>query len=155
VVQPTIRCPVVDDPTAALVPDLYRVVRRLRRISDAAALDVTTLMLLHRLGAGGPARPSDLAAELGLDLSTVSRHARALGDLDLVSRDPDPQDGRSLQLSLTQAGADHMTEAFRRREDAVARATADWDAADVDALRALLGRLASDLDRLDLAQETP
>jgi DNA-binding MarR family transcriptional regulator len=152
-VQPTIRCPVVDDPTAALVPDLYRVVRRLRRISDSPALDVTTLMLLHRLGAGGAARPSDLAAELGLALSTISRHARALGDLGLVSRDPDPEDGRSLQLSLTQAGADHMTDAFRRREDAVARATTGWDASDVDALRALLARLATDLDHLDLAQE--
>ncbi len=140
----------VDDAEATLVPGLYRIVRRLRRLSDTAPVDVATLMLMHRLACAGPTRPSDLAAELGLDLSTVSRHAQGLTQAGMVSRDPDPQDGRSLLLSLTQAGADHMSDAFRRREEAVAAATADWPAADVDTLRRLLGRLADDLDTTEL-----
>ncbi len=149
-VQATIRCPVVEDADATLVPGLYRIVRRLRRLSDTAQVDVATLMLMHRLACAGPTRPSDLAAELGLDLSTVSRHAQGLAQAGMVSRDPDPQDGRSLLLSLTQAGADHMSEAFRRREAAVAVATADWPAADLDTLRRLLGRLADALDTTEL-----
>lgn len=143
----------MDDANAAFVPDLYRVARRLRRLADSPSLDVTTLMLLHRLGSAGASRPSDLATELGLDLSTISRHARTLTDLGLVSRDPDPDDGRSLLLSLTQEGADRMTAAVRRRQEAVAAATSAWDPADVDSLRTLLARLAHDLDRLDLPQE--
>ncbi len=147
-VQATIRCPVVQDETATLVPDLYRVVRRLRRVYDPR-LDVTTIMLLHRLACSGPTRPSDLAAEVELDLSTVSRHARSLADAGLISREPDPQDGRSLLLALTQQGADAMTGAFRRREQALARSTAAWDPADVALLRGLLARLADDLDHTD------
>lgn len=147
-VQATIRCPVVQDETATLVPDLFRVVRRLRRVSDPR-LDVTTIMLLHRLACSGPSRPSDLAAEVELDLSTVSRHARSLADSGLISREPDPQDGRSLLLALTQHGADVMTGAFHRREQALARVTAAWDPADVATLRRLLARLADDLDHPD------
>lgn len=134
---------------ASFVPDLYRIARRLRRMSGPHHLDIATLMLLHRLACAGAARPSDLASDLDLDLSTVSRHVRALTDAGLVERESDPDDGRSFRISLTTAGADEMTEAFRRREDAVGEATRGWDAQDVDDLQRLLGRLADDLDRAD------
>jgi DNA-binding MarR family transcriptional regulator len=154
-VQATIRCPVVEDAGASLVPDLYRVVRRLRRLTDPQQADVATLMLLHRLACAGPTRPSDLAGELGLDLSTVSRHARSLAEAGLVSRDPDPEDGRSLLLALTQSGADYMTEAFHRRQVAVAAVTAAWEPDEQEHLRRLLRRLADDLDATDPADPAP
>lgn len=154
-VQATSVCPALG--SATLVPDLYRIARRLRRLSGSPQLDVATLMLLHRLGCEGATRPSDLATELGLDASTVSRHARTLLDAGLVERQPDPADGRAFRLSLTLDGESAMTEAFRRREDAVTAATASWDPADVADLRRLLGRLADDLEHThpDLTSRIP
>jgi DNA-binding MarR family transcriptional regulator len=153
--QASIDCPVVvRDEGSGLVPDLYRVVRRLRRLSDPQHQDVTTMLLLHRLACAGPTRPSDLAADVQLDLSTVSRHARSLADAGMVSRDPDPQDGRSLLLALTERGAQEMSAAFRRREQLITRATADWDSADVQILGRLLARLADDLDDPDAGPGT-
>lgn len=136
-------------PTSGLVPDLFRIARRLRRSGGPTQVDVAALMLMHRLACDGPKRPSDLAADASLDLSTVSRHIRSLDDAGLITREPDPDDGRSFHLSLTPAGTDLMVEALRRRERSLERAVADWDPHDVTELRRLLGRLADDLERSD------
>lgn len=135
--------------TSGLVPDLFRIARRLRRLGGPTQIDVAALMLLHRLACDGAKRPSDLAAEASLDLSTVSRHIKALDDAGLITRDPDPDDGRSYRLSLTAEGAELMVEALRRRERSVAKALSSWSAHDVDDLHRLLGRLADDLERSD------
>jgi DNA-binding MarR family transcriptional regulator len=135
--------------STSLVPDLYRIVRRLRTSSGSApAIDVTAMMLLHKLGCDGSRRPSDLALEFGLDLSTVSRHVRTLEHDGLLAREPDPDDGRAHLVSLTAHGTDVMTQAVRRREVAVTHALAGWSLDDVAALHLLLGRLADDLDHL-------
>jgi len=137
------------DGGSTLVPDLFRIARRLRRSGGPAQIDVAALMLLHRLACEGPRRPSDLAADAGLDLSTVSRHIRSLDEDGLIMREPDPSDGRSFHLSLTAKGCGLMVEALRRREESVARALTAWDDGDVATLHRLLGRLADDLDRID------
>jgi DNA-binding MarR family transcriptional regulator len=132
-----------------LVPDLFRIARRLRRAGGHEQTDVAALLILHRLAAEGPRRPSDLATDVGLDLSTVSRHIKGLDDAGLTLRQPDPHDGRSYRVALTERGSGLLAEALARREDVVERALAHWDADDAAALRRLLGRLADDLDRLD------
>lgn len=131
------------------MPDLFRIARRLRKSGGPAQVDVAALMLMHRLACGGPRRPSDLAVDAFLDLSTVSRHVRALDDAGLITRDPDPDDGRSYRLSLTPTGTELMEQALRRRERSVELALAGWDEHDVTALRRLLGRLADDLESSD------
>ena len=135
--------------TSRLVPDLFRIARRLRRAGGHAQTDVAALLLLHRLASEGPRRPSDLAGDVGLDLSTVSRHIKGLDDAGLAVRQPDPHDGRSFRVTLTDRGSTLLAEALARREDVVDRALAGWDPDDAAALRRLLGRLADDLDRLD------
>lgn len=141
-------CPALDT-ASTLVPDLFRIARRLRRSGGPAQIDVAALMLLHRLACDGPKRSSDLAADVGLDTSTVSRHVKALDDAGLVMREPDPADGRSFRLSVTAAGTTEMVEALRRRERVVEQALGAWDDADTVVLRELLGRLADDLERID------
>lgn len=135
--------------TSRLVPDLFRIARRLRRGAGHEQTDVAALLILHRLAAEGPRRPSDLAADVGLDLSTISRHIKGLDDAGLAVRQPDPHDGRSYRVALTERGCGLLAEALARREDVVNRALAHWDSDDAVALRRLLGRLADDLDRLD------
>jgi DNA-binding MarR family transcriptional regulator len=134
---------------SALVPDLFRIARRLRRMGGHAQMDVAALLVLHRLACEEPRRPSDLAADLGLDLSTVSRHVRALDDAGLVTREADPTDGRSFHLSVTPEGTALLVESLQRRERGVQRALEGWDTDDVTELRRLLGRLADDLERTD------
>jgi DNA-binding MarR family transcriptional regulator len=132
-----------------LVPDLFRIARRLRRAGGPEHTDIAAVLILHRLASEGPRRPSDLAVDVGLDLSTVSRHVKALDDAGLTDRRPDPQDGRSFRLSITDQGSALLAAALRRREDVVDQALARWDADDAGTLRRLLGRLADDLDRID------
>lgn len=148
VTAPTSACPALEA-GSTLVPDLFRIARRLRRLGGHAQIDVAALLVLHRLAYEAPRRPSDLATDVGLDLSTVSRHIRALTDAGLVSRDADPSDGRSFRLSVTDAGAELLVQSLQRRERGVQRALSDWDESDIDQLRALLGRLADDLERID------
>jgi DNA-binding MarR family transcriptional regulator len=50
------------------------------------------------------AKPSDLAANLGLTRSAISKLVDRLAAKDLVTVDSDPQDGRGQQLSLRPAG---------------------------------------------------
>ncbi|MEM1380843.1 MAG: MarR family transcriptional regulator [Pseudomonadota bacterium] len=60
--------------------------------------------VLERLIDEGPARPSDLAAYLGVSRSTLSSALSALERRGLVIKDQDPDDGRAKQISLTDEG---------------------------------------------------
>jgi len=51
-----------------------------------------------------PARPTELAAVLGMRPTTLSNYIARLGTRGLVVRDPDPTDGRAALLSLTDTG---------------------------------------------------
>jgi DNA-binding MarR family transcriptional regulator len=139
-------------PGSGLVPVVFRLARRLRRAGGTPQLDIAALMLLHRLDCGGPTRTSDLAGELELDASTVSRQASALEQQGLITRSQDAADRRAWLLSVTPAGAELLTTSLTRREEAIRAATATWSAADLALLQLLLTRLADDLD---LTSETP
>lgn len=136
-----------------LVPDLFRIARRLRRAGGPQGVDVAALLMLHRLASDGPKRPSDLAAEMGLDLSTVSRHVKTLDDGGLVTREADPADRRSFRLSVTLEGVRITQAGLMRRERTVDEVLGHWDRDDAATLRRLLGRLADDLD--NLGEEAP
>lgn len=133
--------------TSSLVPDMFRIARRLRSAAGPRHLDVAALLMLHRLAADGAKRPSELAGDVTLDLSTVSRHIRALEEARLVTRQDDPVDGRSCLVSLTADGQAMLASALIRREQVVAEALVGWDAEDVADLLRLIARLADDLDR--------
>lgn len=138
---------------STLVPDLFRIARRLRSAGGPITLDIAAVLILHRLATIGPTRPTELASDVTLDLSTVSRHVRSLEDAGLVARHDDPADRRSCLVSLTDSGAAVLIDALRRRERHLATALSTWDSDDVAHLRRLLGRLADDLD--DGQERTP
>jgi DNA-binding MarR family transcriptional regulator len=64
-------------------------------------LDVTAYPLVSMLCWRGAMRPSDLAAALHLDKSTVSRQIDAAARLGLVERSPHPDDARAVTVRLT------------------------------------------------------
>ena len=108
-------------------------------------VDKSSLPLLAHLEEHGQARPSDAAAALELDLSTVSRQVRHLEQLGLLDRRPDHADGRACQVSLTEQGRAGLDAVRTTRNDLLDTALADWDDTDRTDLARLLERLLHDV----------
>lgn len=102
------------------------------------------LLVLHRTG---PLRVSQLAEELGLDRTTVTRHLDDLESRDLVARQPDEQDRRAMVVSLTPAAQGFLDDMRVRNRAVIRRICADWTREE----RVMFGRL---LPRFAVASET-
>ncbi len=125
---------------------LSRTLREVRAMNDRAGLDFGSAAVLFTVAHHADGiRISEVAERIHLDLSTVSRHARALEDIDYLGKVPDPADRRACLVSTTDQGDAFLQELMQRRAQLFAAATADWDAADVKELADLLDRLASRL----------
>jgi DNA-binding MarR family transcriptional regulator len=59
--------------------------------------------LLRNLGEDG-SRPSELAADAGVTRQAITKLVDELERLDLVRRDPDPDDGRGVIIRFTERG---------------------------------------------------
>ena len=86
---------------------------------------------------------SALAEQLLMDKGQISRTVRDLESLGLVSRTPDPADGRSSLLSPTPEGLQRLAEARHPRESGLADALANWDVEDIARLTQLLHALTT------------
>ncbi len=90
---------------ADLVSDLVRQLRLLDR--DQTVCHGVTLpqcYALDAIGESGPLRMQELAARLGVVQSTITRILAPLERRGLIRRQPDPDDGRAVQVRLTRAG---------------------------------------------------
>lgn len=103
--------------------------------------------IIHVLHAKGPLRLSDLAVEVRLDVSTVSRHIRALEQLGYVARADDPDDRRVSLLSASRAGCTMLDRQFDASRGRIAHILRDWSADDVAVLQRVLVRLSHDLEQ--------
>jgi len=120
---------------------------RLRKALDvpvtAAGLAALHLVRRHdRLTIG------ELGRRLDVDQSTISRQVRPLEEQGLLTREPDPDDGRISWLTVSPRGA-----ALLARIESVARndfdaALAGWSADDRARLAELVDRLRHDLLQL-------
>ena len=119
---------------------LRRDLRRRAALGGVAG-GIVALAALERLG---PARVSQVADELQVDLSVASRQVAALHTAGYVTRVPDPQDGRSQKLKLTAAGKRALRKAQERSVEVLDRATRGWTDAEVDSLVSGLRRLRHD-----------
>ena len=95
---------------------LRQITRTVSRRYDAAVaasgLKTTQYSLLSHIAALGPVRPSDLAASMNLELSTLSRNLLPLVAQGWVAQGPGP-DARTRLVSLTDAGRAKRTETQR------------------------------------------
>jgi len=69
-----------------------------------------------------PIRPSELNRHVLLSQPALSRMVDRLADRGLIRREPDPADGRGIQLALTDAGRQLQRRIGRRHARSVARA---------------------------------
>ena len=134
---------------------LYAVMLRLSRLPVDQPVDKAGLAVLHESRRLGTVRPSDLAAQMHLDLSTISRHLRSLEKQGLVQRSADPDDARALRISITARGAEVLTKVSNHRARTIRDAIAHWPTGDRSALCQLLRRLAGDLAPAAVPDEDP
>ena len=99
----------------------------------------------------GPLRRSDLNRHVLLSQPALSRLVDRLADRGLVERRPDPADGRSVRLALTQAGRAVQRQIGRQHARGVARAmTVGLDPAELKQLETICLKLAHQNEDLPL-----
>ncbi|GAA4562490.1 MarR family transcriptional regulator [Micromonospora coerulea] len=96
--------------------------------------------LLLWLRRSGSTRLTDLAVKLGIGKGTLSRQIQGLEGLGLVRRDPDPDDRRAAQLSLTEEGTRRFDAARATRLGQIRRTMESWPRRDVEEFARLLHR---------------
>lgn len=113
-------------------------------VAGIEGLDPNAYPVLSGLARTGPRNAAELAAVVGLDRSGVSRHASRLEAAGLLRREPDPDDGRSVLLVLTDAGAAAVAEARRRFAERITASLADWPAGEAEAFARGLRRFVDE-----------
>lgn len=137
----------VDEAYLALERELAVFLRRARASSGELAREVHPELepaaygLLVRLDDAGRQRATDLAAYFGVGKGTMSRQLSALESLGLLTRRPDPADGRASLVELTQEGRDRFRAVRGARRARYARKLSGWDRNEVAELARLLHRL--------------
>jgi DNA-binding MarR family transcriptional regulator len=104
-------------------------------------LDVTAYPLVSTIGWRGAMRPSEIAAVLHLDKSTVSRQIAAAARLGLVERVPDPDDLRAVTIRLTAPAQERMEALKAARAERWRAALSEWAPGDIASLTRLLRQL--------------
>jgi DNA-binding MarR family transcriptional regulator len=109
------------------------------------ALDRPSYSVLFRLEEGGPARLSDLAQRLGLDLSTTSRQVHHLEVAGLVQRAVVEEDRRAALLSLTDEGKELVGRIRQAKRAVITEILAGWTHDEREELARVLTRLADEI----------
>jgi DNA-binding MarR family transcriptional regulator len=95
------------------------IARSARRLRQEAGTDLSPSLTsaLATIDRFGPLTPTELAARERVQRPTVTRVACRLEERGLVTRAPDPADGRSALITVTPAGRELLAE-IRTRKDA-------------------------------------
>ncbi|MER8003625.1 MarR family winged helix-turn-helix transcriptional regulator [Streptomyces sp. NPDC001780] len=131
----------------ALERELAVFLRRARANSGEMAREVhpdlepAAYGLLVRLEETGHQRATELAGYFGVGKATMSRQLRALEELGLVTREPDPADGRASLLRITDEGRVRFRRVRDARRARYVQKLADWDRAEIAELARLLHQL--------------
>ncbi|AZQ74391.1 MULTISPECIES: MarR family winged helix-turn-helix transcriptional regulator [Streptomyces] len=98
------------------------------RLTDGLgeAVDETTYPVLSGLARTGPRSAADLAGEIGLDRSGVTRRATRLEEAGLLRREPDPDDRRATLLALTETGHRTVRTTRQRLATLIEASLASW-----------------------------
>jgi DNA-binding MarR family transcriptional regulator len=128
--------------------ELLKLVRHLETFGRKSSLyqevDRAGYLALRTLDGLGPSCINGLARELHLDSSTVTRQVSTLESAGFVTRQVDPNDGRSWLIDLTPEGRKAMRTVERGRRRAIDSMLAEWHSKEV-------GDLARTISQLNVA----
>jgi DNA-binding MarR family transcriptional regulator len=105
------------------------------------AEQASTLSLLQLLANGECLRPSDLAERLGVHPSLITRRIQELENAGYVHASANPDDARSLLVSLTPAGVQEQRRLQEFGLDRFALFVAEWTPTEIRTLADLLEKL--------------
>jgi len=116
---------------AMVFEDLTRIFIRLPAIEK---LSFTTLSVLHTLSRKSPMRLTDLTANEQVTQSAITQLVTRLERDGFVERRPDPNDGRVVQVHITERGANVIDS---RRLDRIAQITKFMEGLTLEEKRAI------------------
>ena len=126
-----------------------RVTQHYDRVVAASGLKTTQYSLLSQMEHLGPARPSDLAAAMAMDNSTLTRNLQPLVASGWAEIGPG-EDGRSRRVAITARGRAKRLEAQREWKRAQLALNERLGAGRVAALHALLDDCLATLSEPEL-----
>ncbi len=139
----------VSEVAGALRVAVGLLVRKLRQPLKEGELSIAESSALGRLERNGPATSSDLARLDRISPQSMGVTVAALLDRGLIERSRDPEDGRRIVLSITEAGRRTVHDKRGARTEQIAAALrsgfSDDELAQLTAAAALLERLAEKL----------
>lgn len=109
--------------------------------------DRAAYLVMRRIVADAPIRITDLARDVGVEPSTVSRHVKPLEKRGWIRRTADPDDARVSLLDATSEGARVVEAIDHERRAFLASILDGWDRSDQENLITLLERFATDIER--------
>jgi DNA-binding MarR family transcriptional regulator len=121
-------------------------IRRIRRVIHERARAVhvdmqpSAYLLLAWLAEEGPVRASAIAESFGIDKGAISRQIQHLVDLGLVTREPDPDDGRATLVAASDDAVRRMADVAAHRRKWLDEQLGDWSAAELAAFVDTLAR---------------
>ena len=126
--------------------------RARRRTGDRAhaidpALASVGFQVLNQLDETPDVSQATLGEALGMDKGAVSRQVQLLGDLGLVEKRPDPEDGRACVVSLSAEGDRRMRALERERRTAYVARFDDWTAEELTVLAEQLAKYNRTLEK--------
>jgi len=140
------------DPVVALEHEMIAVTRRFRRLIAERAralhprLDPECYPMLLMLSRADAVAMSDLLTELAIEKSTLTRRIDSAARLGLVERIPDPDDARARLVALDPECRRKLDGILENETELWRARLADWSAADIRELTALLQRLGESMD---------
>lgn len=144
----------VTDPHTELERALTRVVRRVvlptageaTRRRAGVDLERATYTTLTRIAELDHPRLTEVAAALGLDISTTSRHAKRLVEDGYVEVTACADDARARRYATTPTGRQALDRVREARRARLEQLLDDWDAQEVRALATGLDRLVDAIE---------
>jgi len=109
-------------------------------------IDRTEIGVLKVVAERRGARPTEIAEQLHVHPSSVTRHVHALQATGRLTARSDPDDGRASIVEITEAGVAELGRVYEDGLDAFADVVSDWAPTDVRTLTAGLSRLLAALD---------
>jgi DNA-binding MarR family transcriptional regulator len=116
---------------------LVRLNRKLRQ-QNGPELTASHVSALASIGRGGPMTVGELAELENVSSPAITKVAKALEELGLVTRRPGPADGRVTLLSLTAAGEKTLEQSRRRKDAWLARQLSELAVDDLAAIEAFI-----------------
>lgn len=138
-----------------LVFALQRMVRTAQR-GMSNRFDTVRFGILDTLHQRMPLPLGELAAELDVNPSSISRTIQALEKEGLVTMTANPNDGRSSFAALTDTGMNEWQRFHTAGLAVTAQVLHQWSDKDIEELARLLGRLVEDWEQApmnDVSQE--